>query len=96
MEVCDLGMHFEVIALCDMMITDRLEALCQYLLKDELQFETMSSNQALSALEVAIKDNRPDLKVKGMEEVTEIRGFFTAETGLHSFILIMNAHQMLL
>ena len=95
MEACDLGMHFEVIALCDMMITDRLEALCQYLLKDEeLQFETMSSNQALSALEVAIKDNRPDLKAsKEWKKLQKsLRGFFDGRNAcLHSFILIKNA-----
>ena len=92
MEACDLGMHFEVIALCDMMITDRLEALCQYLLKDEeLQFETMSSNQALSALEVAIKDN-PDLKAsKEWKKLQKSLRVFDGETCLHSFILIKNA-----
>ena len=78
-----------------MMITDRLEALCQSLLKDEeLQFETMSSNQALSALEVAIKDNRPDLKAsKEWKKLQKsLRGFFDGRNAcLHSFILIKNA-----
>lgn len=56
-------MHFECIAFCDMLITDRVEAYCQYLLHNEdMQFETMSANLAIEALEVALKDNAPDVK----------------------------------
>jgi hypothetical protein len=94
-EASELGMHFEVIALCDMMITDRLEALCQHLLKEEdLQFETMSSNQALSALEVAIKDNRRELNssVEWKDLRKSLREFFNGRNAcLHSFVLIKNA-----
>jgi len=40
-EACEQGMLFEVIAICDMLITDRMEAYCQYLLHDDdLQFES--------------------------------------------------------
>lgn len=94
-EACEHGMHFEVIALCDMMITDRLEGLCQYLLADEEHhFETMSSNQALTALEVAIKDNRRELNAdtNWIALRKAMRSFFDARNVcLHSFVLIKNA-----
>ena len=44
-EASEQGMLFEVIALCDMLITDRIEAYCQYLLHDEdMQFPTESGH----------------------------------------------------
>ncbi|NRQ25858.1 hypothetical protein [Aliiroseovarius sp. xm-g-7] len=94
-EASEQGMHFEVIALCDMLITDRVEAYCQYLLHNEdMQFETMSANLAIEALEVALKDNAPDVK-KSLEWQAmskRLRDFANARnTCLHSFILIKNA-----
>jgi len=94
-EANEQGMHFEAIALCDMLITDRVEAYCQYLLHDEdMQFETMSANLAIEALEVALKDNAPDVKKsdewKDMSK--RLREFANARNAcLHSFILIKNA-----
>lgn len=94
-EASEQGMHFEVIALCDMLITDRVEAYSQYLLHNEdMQFETMSANLAIEALEVALKDNAPDVKQsdewKAMSK--RLRDYANARnTCLHSFILIKNA-----
>ena len=94
-EANEQGMFFEVIALCDMLITDRLEAYCQYLLhNDDLQFNTMSTGQAIEALEVALKDNAPEVKSspEWKQLSQKIRAFANARnTALHSFVLIKNA-----
>jgi hypothetical protein len=94
-EASENGMILEVIALCDMLITDRIEAYCQYLLHDdELQFETMSSNQALSALGVALKDCAPEIqKSPEWRNLRDrIKQFADARNyALHSFVLIKNA-----
>lgn len=94
-EASEHGMILEVIALCDMLITDRIEAYCQYLLHDDdLQFETMSSNQALSALGVALKDCAPEVQNsaewktlrKRIEQFAHARNY-----ALHSLVLIKNS-----
>ena len=94
-DASEQGMLFEVIALCDMLITDRLEAYCQYLLhNDDLQFNTMSTGQAIEALEVALKDNAPEVKSspEWKQLSQKIRAFANARnTALHSFVLIKNA-----
>ncbi|NVK05823.1 MAG: hypothetical protein HWD92_13440 [Flavobacteriia bacterium] len=94
-EASEQGMHFEVIALCDMLITDRVEAYCQYLLHNEdMQFETMSANLAIEALEVALKDSATDVKESGELKAMSkrLRDFANARnTCLHSFILVKNA-----
>lgn len=94
-EASEQGMLFEVIALCDMLITDRIEAYCQYLLHDEdMQFPTESGHQAINFLGVALKDNAPDVRSadewKDLEK--RLRSFFDARNfALHSFVLIKKA-----
>ena len=94
-EACEQGMLFEVIAICDMLITDRMEAYCQYLLHDDdLQFETMSIAQSLAALGTAISDKIPPEKKppewkplqQRLERFAEARNF-----ALHSFVLVKNS-----
>lgn len=94
-EACEQGMLFEVIAICDMLITDRMEAYCQYLLHDDdLQFETMSIGQALAALGAAISDKIPSEKKppewqplqQRLQRFAEARNF-----ALHSFVLVKNS-----
>lgn len=93
-EASEQGMMLEVIALCDMLITDRLEAYCQFILHNqEYQFPTESSNLARSFLEVAIKDHAPDVKSSPewkslagrLKQFSDDRNY-----ALHSFILIKN------
>ncbi len=94
-EASEQGMLFEVFALCDMLITDRIEAYCQYLLHDEdMQFPTESGHQAINFLGVALKDNASDVassvEWKGLEK--RLRVFFDARNfALHSFVLIKNS-----
>ena len=94
-EACEQGMLFEVIAICDMLITDRMEAFCQYLLHDDdMQFETMSIAQALAALGSAIADKMPSAKKspewkslqQRLQRFSEARNF-----ALHSFVLVKNS-----
>lgn len=94
-DASEQGMLFEIIALCDMLITDRIEAYCQYLLHDEdMQFPTESGHQAINFLGVALKDNAPDvgssIEWKALEK--RLRSFFDGRNfALHSFVLIKNA-----
>ena len=94
-DASEQGMLFEVIALCDMLITDRIEAYCQYLLhKEDMQFPTESGHTAINFLGVALKDNAPD--VSSSSEWTalqkRLRSFFDGRNfALHSFVLIKNA-----
>ena len=94
-DASEQGMLFEVIALCDMLITDRIEAYCQYLLHDEdMQFPTESGHQAINFLGVALKDNAQEVRSsdewKDLEE--RLRAFFDARNfALHSFVLIKKA-----
>ena len=94
-DASEQGMLFEVIALCDMLITDRIEAYCQYLLHDEdLQFPTESGHTAINFLGVALKDNVQEVRScaewKDLEK--RLRTFFDGRNfALHSFVLIKNA-----
>lgn len=94
-DACEHGMLFEAIALCDMLITDRIEAYCQYLLHhDDLQFETTSIGNAVAALGSALKEKAPEVKNSDEWRAMEKRlnAFAHARnTALHSFILIKNA-----
>ena len=94
-DASEQGMLFEVIALCDMLITDRLEAFCQYLLHDEdLQFPTESGHTAMNFLGVALKDNAPQLRSSQdwQDLQRRLRLFFDGRNfALHSFVLIKNA-----
>lgn len=94
-EASEQGMLFEVIALCDMLITDRIEAYCQYLLHDEdMQFPTESGHQAINFLGVALKDNAPQVSSsKNWQDLQRrLRSFFDGRNfALHSFVLIKNA-----
>lgn len=96
-EASEQGMLFEVIALCDMLITDRIEAYCQYLLHDEdMQFPTESGHQAINFLGVALKDNAKEVRssVEWKELEKRLRSFFDGRNfALHSFVLIKNAVQ---
>jgi len=94
-DASEQGMLFEVIALCDMLITDRIEAYCQYLLHNEdMQFPAESGHTAINFLGVALKDNAPE--VRSSSEWTalqkRLRSFFDGRNfALHSFVLIKNA-----
>lgn len=94
-EASEQGMLFEVIALCDMLITDRIEAYCQYLLHEEdMQFPTESGHQAINFLGVALKDNAPQVSSsKNWQDLQRrLRSFFDGRNfALHSFVLIKNA-----
>jgi len=94
-EASEQGMLFEVIALCDMLITDRIEAYCQYLLHNEdMQFPTESGHTAINFLGVALKDNAPEVRssVEWKELEKRLRSFFDGRNfALHSFVLIKNA-----
>lgn len=94
-EASEQGMLFEVIALCDMLITDRIEAYCQYLLhEEEMQFPTESGHTAINFLGVALKDHAPEVRssMEWKELEKRLRMFFDARNfALHSFILIKNA-----
>ena len=94
-EASEQGMLFEVIALCDMLITDRIEAYCQYLLHDEdMLFPTESGHTAINFLGVALKDNAKDVRssVEWKELEKRLRSFFDGRNfALHSFVLIKNA-----
>ena len=94
-EASEQGMLFEVIALCDMLITDRIEAYCQYLLHNEdMQFPTESGHTAINFLGVALKDNAPEVRssVEWRELEKRLRSFFDGRNyALHSFVLIKNA-----
>jgi hypothetical protein len=94
-EASEQGMLFEVIALCDMLITDRIEAYCQYLLHDEdMQFPTESGHQAINFLGVGLKDNANEVRlfVEWKELEKRLRSFFDGRNfALHSFVLLKNA-----
>lgn len=94
-EANEQAMYFEIISICDMLITDRIEAFTQYLLHDEdHQFTTMSSGNAAAAFGSAVKDNAPELYAsKEYKDLLAQIEQFTKDrnTSLHSFFLIKNA-----
>ena len=62
-EANEQAMYFEIIALCDMLITDRLEAFTQYLLHyEDKEYKTDIIGLALQYLGTAINDKKPALK----------------------------------
>ena len=88
------AMYFEILAICDQLITDRIEAYTQYLLfNDESEFPTESIGTALQFLGTAVKDKAPEVRrneeyktlFKRLEEFSEMRNEV-----LHGFILIKN------
>ena len=93
-EANEQAMYFEIIALCDMLITDRLEALTQYLLHyEDKEYKTDSIGLALQYLGTAINDKKPALKndddykqiYKRVDEFAKMRNEV-----MHGFILVKN------
>ena len=93
-EANEQAMYFEIIALCDMLITDRLEAFTQYLLHyEDKEYKTDSIGLALQYLGTAINDKKPALKndadykqiYKRIDEFAKMRNEV-----MHGFILVKN------
>ena len=86
---------FEVIVICDQLITDRLEAFTQYLLfTNDLQHHTDSVGNSLEAFYAAMKDAKikKDKEVKdilkGIEKFREDRNEV-----VHNFIIVKNKNR---
>ncbi len=91
----DNDSFFEVIVICDQLITDRLEAYTQYLLfTHDLQHHTDSVGNSLQAFYAAMKDARikkdKDIKdiLKGIEKFVGDRNEV-----LHNFIIVKNKNR---
>ena len=91
----DNNSFFEVIVICDQLITDRLEAYTQYLLfTHDLQHHTDSVGNSLQAFYAAMKDAKikkdKDIKdiLKGIEKFVGDRNEI-----LHNFIILKNKNR---
>ena len=88
-------MYFEIIAICDQLITDRIEAYTQYLLfDDDSEFPTASIGDAVRYLGTAVKDKAPQIansdEYKKLYQQLEQFAAMRNEV-LHGFILVKNA-----
>lgn len=94
-EANEQAMYFEIIAICDMLITDRIEAFTQYLLfDDEQQFPTASIGEAVRYLGTAVKDKAPQVaKSDEYKELFQQLLQFAAMRNevLHGFVLVKKA-----
>ena len=93
-EANEQAMYFEIIAICDMLITDRLEAFTQYLLHyEDEQYQVDSIGLALQYLGTAVKDNQPALAndddYKGIYKRVEDFAKMRNEV-MHGFVLVKN------
>ena len=93
-EANEQAMYFEIIALCDMLITDRIEAFTQYLLHyDDEIYHTESIAIALGYLGTAVKDKKPALKkdAEYKQIYTRVEEFAKMRNEvMHGFILVKN------
>jgi hypothetical protein len=90
------GCFFEVITLCDMIITDRLEAFAQHLMYDEQEhFKTDALGTAHQNFGWAIKHKGADKNLdknelkelnKAVQNFTELRNSLS-----HGYLLVQNA-----
>jgi len=93
-EANEQAMYFEIIAICDMLITDRLEAYTQYLLfDDDFHFPTQSIGGAIGFLGTAVADKAPEVAksasyIKMRDEVEEFVKM--RNEVLHAFIIVKN------
>jgi hypothetical protein len=89
--------YFEVIVICDQLITDRLEAYTQYLLfTHDLQHHTDSVGNSLQAFYAAIKDAKikKDHDIKDILKELEV---FVNDRNelLHNFVIVKNKNRNL-
>ena len=93
-EANEQAMYFEIIALCDMLITDRCEAYTQYLLhNDEVEYPTESIGLSVAFMGTAVKDKAPTVY-----ESDEYKALYQQllefakmrNEVLHGFILVKN------
>jgi len=93
-EANEQAMYFEIIALCDMLITDRCEAYTQYLLhNDEVEYPTESIGLSVAFMGTAVKDKAPNVY-----ESDEYKALYQQllefakmrNEVLHGFILVKN------
>jgi len=88
------AMYFEIIAICDQLITDRIEAYTQYLLfDDDSEFPTESIGTALQFMGTAVKDKAPEVRRNDEYKMLfkRLEGFSAMRNEvLHGFILVKN------
>ena len=85
---------FEAVALCDTLITDRLEAYTQSLLHfDELQQEVASSGWALRAVGKARKEKGIAKDAEYKQLYAEVSDFSARRNEVaHNFVIVKNAN----
>ena len=88
----DEDCFFEVIALCDMMITDRIEAYTQYLLHDDENHQkTGSIGLSVAAMGAARSDKDISIDAEYQALYTRIEQFAGARNEImHGFVLVKN------